>query len=75
MLAQKVLDDFYQSNEHLLDQIPMDLSIYGKYNFVGVHDDEPAPVYNFDIKNRRRNFYDVDEEFKITESEQYREEY
>ena len=61
LLAQKVLEDFYNSNQHLLEKIPIDLSIYGKFNFAGVHDEEPDPAYNFEIKNRRRKFFDVDE--------------
>lgn len=41
------------------------MDLYGKFNFAGVHDDEPIPVPNFEIKNRKRKFYDVDNEHNI----------
>ena len=47
--------------------MPVNLELYGKINYAGVHDDELDPVYNFEIKNRRRKFYDVDEENGVTE--------
>lgn len=70
-----MLEDFYNSNKDILKYIAINQSLYGKYNFAGVHQDEPDPVPNFYIKNRRRNLFDVDNEHKFTETEKEREEY
>ena len=43
-LAFEVLRDFAVSNKDLLNEFEIDLSLYGKFDFSGVHDDEPAPV-------------------------------
>jgi len=33
-----ILEDFCQSNYHLLEKIKVNKEIYGKYNYAGVHD-------------------------------------
>lgn len=43
-MAYEVLRDFAVSNKDLLEEIEVDLDLYGKFDFSGVHDDEPAPV-------------------------------
>ena len=49
-----------ESNEELLKDIPVDMNLYGKFNLVGVHDDEPNPVPNAYNKWRKYHFYDSD---------------
>ncbi len=43
-LAFEVLRDFAVSNKDNLELFQIDQKIYGKFDFSGVHDDEPAPV-------------------------------
>ena len=50
ILAYEVLKDFSMANKDLLGQFEIDLNLYGKFDFSGVHDNEPAPVYDFYIK-------------------------
>ena len=51
----------------MLKLIDVDLSIYGKYNSAGIHQNEPEPVPNFYIAERDVHFYDSD--WFITEEE------
>lgn len=72
-MAKLILQDFLSSNDHILGKMQVNIDLYGKCNFAGVHEEEQNPVPNFEIKNRKRNFYDADEEFKITEIEMKKE--
>jgi small subunit ribosomal protein S29 len=71
-LAVEILKDFFSTNEHLLENIEVDKSIYGKYNMIGVHRDEPNPVPNFYIEDRQTYFYESDKVFDETECETIR---
>jgi hypothetical protein len=68
-IAHELLKEILSTNEHLLSEIPVDLSIYGNYNMVGVHKDEPNPVPNFYIPDRKTYFYDADKFYKKGERE------
>jgi small subunit ribosomal protein S29 len=66
----RILKDFMTANEDLLRQIPVDKSLYGKINIVGVHDGEPTAVPNAYNAWRKFNFYDSDKfmlDFEIEE--------
>jgi len=66
----RVLKDFMTANEEILRQIPVNRSLYGKMNIVGVHDNEPVPVPNAYNAWRKFNFYDSDKfmlDFEIEE--------
>ena len=38
--------DFLISNEAILNEIDVDMNLYGKYDITGVRDDEPEPCPN-----------------------------
>ena len=59
-LATEFLNDFVKTNEHLLDKIAVDLSIYGHFNFSGCHDHEPIAVPNTFDEWTQTHFYDSD---------------
>jgi hypothetical protein len=42
-LAQNVLSDFRHSNEQLLQDFEVDMSLYGKFDISGVKDGDPEP--------------------------------
>lgn len=57
-LAKELLEDILIANEQKFEEIKVDLSIYGKYDQTGIHDDEPEPcprVYD----PRRRTWSDA----------------
>lgn len=62
------LTELLDTSRHLLEKIPVDHSIYGKFNSAGVHCNEPEPVPNFYIAEREIHFYDSD--WFINEQEQ-----
>jgi small subunit ribosomal protein S29 len=59
-LATEFLDDLVKTNEHLLAQIPVDLKLYGFYNFTGCHEDEPIAVQNTYDEWTQSNLFDSD---------------
>lgn len=59
-LATEFLNELIKTNEHLLDKIPIDQSIYGHFNFAGCHDHEPIPVPNTFDEWTQTHFYDSD---------------
>ena len=58
--TQKMLKEILDSSGHLLRKIEVDLSLYGKFNPAGVHQNEPEPVPNFYIPEKDIHFYDSD---------------
>lgn len=42
-LAQRLCKDFLTSNEQILRETDVDMSIYGTYDLTGIRDDEPEP--------------------------------
>lgn len=71
-LAHELLKEILSTNEHLLSEIPVDMNLYGKYNMVGVHKDEPNPVPNFYIADRKTYFYETDKFYLPGERETVR---
>jgi hypothetical protein len=63
-----MLKELIDTNGHILENIPVDMSIYGKFDPSGVHLNEPEPVPNFYIHERGIHFYDSD--WFITKEEQ-----
>jgi len=59
--SSRLLYEFKKSNKDLLKQIPVNMDLYGKFNIVGVHDDEPNPVPNIYDPWRKYHFYDSDQ--------------
>ena len=59
-LAKEFLDDLVKTNEHLLSNIPVDLKIYGHFNFTGCHENEPLAVPNSYDEWTQSNLYDSD---------------
>ena len=53
----EILKDFILSND--LKDFKINQQIYGKFNQAGVHEEEGEVVTNFEIKERKVNFYDV----------------
>jgi len=72
MLAHELLKQIVSTNEHLLSEMPVNMSLYGKYNMVGVHKDEPNPVPNFYIPDRQTYFYETDKFYLEGERETVR---
>ena len=66
-LAKEVLADIKQTNEHLLDTIPFDQSLYGFYNVSGCHEMEPPAVRN--IFNEWTNSHTFDSDKFLLEGE------
>ena len=58
--AKELLDDFVATNEKILASIPVDLSLYGKFNITGCHEDEPTPVPNTYDPWTQSHLYDSD---------------
>ena len=44
--AKKWLQNFLSANQGLLEKIPINMDLYGKYNMGGVHVNDPDPVPN-----------------------------
>lgn len=42
-LAVKLLKDFRHSNEQILNEFEVDMSVYGKYDISGIRDGEGEP--------------------------------
>lgn len=61
VMAKAVLQDFYNTNKAIFEQTPVDLSLYGCYDIVGVHKSEQEPVPNFYIEERKTHFYDSEQ--------------
>ena len=40
---QRILKDFYTANEFALQEIPVDLTRYGKYDITAIRDGDPEP--------------------------------
>lgn len=56
-----MVKELISAQGHLLDQIPVDLSLYGHFDTAGVHANELDPVPNFYIPERDIHFHISDE--------------
>lgn len=59
-LAKEFLDDLIKTNEHLLENIPVNLEKYGFFNFTGCHENEPIAVPNTYDEWTQSYMYDSD---------------
>jgi small subunit ribosomal protein S29 len=57
-LAKEWLGNFRNANKTLLATININKDLYGKFNYSGVHDNEPEPVPNTFYKRRKAYFKD-----------------
>lgn len=60
-LAVEILEDFLQSNKGKIENIPVNMDIYGKYTTSGCHKDEPEVVKNIYDEWRQSHFFDSDD--------------
>ena len=56
--AKEFLEQFNSANEKLLKEFKVDLSLWGKYNISGQHDNEPEAVPNIYDPIRKYHFRD-----------------
>ena len=59
--ALKLVNELIDTQGHLLNEIPVDHSLYGYFNTAGVHENELDPVPNFYIPERDIHFHISDE--------------
>lgn len=67
-IAQRMCTEIVNTHGHLLSNIKVDMSLYGRFNSAGVGLGEPEPVPNFYIPERDVHFYDAD--WFVTQEEQ-----
>lgn len=67
--ALKLISELIEAQGHLLEEIPVDLSLYGFFNTAGVHRNEVDPVPNFYIPERDIHFHVTDEFLSAEEHE------
>jgi len=76
-LTHEFLKSFKTTNEALIKNIPVNLSLYGKYNSAGIHDNEvnPNPVFYIEERKVMSNDWEqfVTEEEKLLEKDEQRE--
>lgn len=53
------LDEFRTTNEHLIKDFKVDMSLYGKIDLTGTHEDEFSPVPNIFYDQRKTYFNDI----------------
>lgn len=53
------LEEFKTTNEHILKEMPADLSLYGKIDLTGTHEEEFEPVPNIYYEDRQTYFNDI----------------
>ena len=58
------LKDFKTTNSHILSQMKVDLSQYGKIDLTGSHTEEYEPVPNIYYQDRQTYFNDVEKLFE-----------
>jgi len=65
--AREWLEFFKNANKDLISKIRPNLKLYGKYNFSGVHEEDPDPAPN--LYNKRQKTYFKDYEVFLTKDE------
>jgi small subunit ribosomal protein S29 len=60
------LEHFKSGNQDILANMEVNLNIYGKCNYSGVHDEEPEPVPNL-YDERRKTYFREHEKFLTTQ--------
>ncbi|CAK74508.1 unnamed protein product (macronuclear) [Paramecium tetraurelia] len=70
--AQEWLEQFKEANQEHLKTFQVDLSLYGKFNLSGVHDDDPDPCPNLYDERRGYHFKDF-EKFTTQEERDFEE--